>query len=297
MDSTNDLIIGRSGFKGTKLMCVNGINDELRHNLVVLGFTLVDFTEPEASFGWSFAVSRYAPAIDYVKKHLTELRYVIWGDVRDLVFQTDPSVWLEKHMSPHRLLGCSEGVKICDEVTNDSWLQQVSGDDYLWVRKEEQLCSGTIAGDAEAMLALMSDIYDRSKSLSDNGFGRDQGLLNYILRLSPHKEISRVVRADESFALQGNWFVLNHYKDKWTTPQPRFDMSTGLAYPYGSDEPYAIMHQYDRDARSWLGDWKTRVETRYMGTAPVSEGKVDHVEVRRSDSGRWLRRSSTGRTA
>src|ERR1700692_2432011 len=148
MDSTNDLIIGvlknfswepvkayalslsRSGFKGTKLMCVNGINDELRRNLKTLGFVLVDFTEPEATFGWSFAVSRYAPAIEYVKRHLADLRYVIWGDVRDLVFQTDPSIWLEKHMAPQRLLGCSEGVMIYDEVTNDSWVQQVSGDDY-----------------------------------------------------------------------------------------------------------------------------------------------------------------------
>ncbi len=93
---------------------------------------------------------------------------------------------------------------------------------------------------------------------------------DYILRLSPFKEISRVVRADDGFALQANWLLLGVYKDKWTAPAPRFDLGAGLAYPQSSSEPYAIVHQYNRDANSWLGDFKSAVERRYVNITPTA---------------------------
>lgn len=251
-----------SGFRGTKLMCVQNVNDEARKNLLDLGFVVMDFSPKDGS---SFETARYAPAIEYLEKHLESTKYVIWCDVGDLVFQTDPSVWLEKNLSPHKLIGCSEGVMLYNEPTNDSWVKQVSGTDYEWVRKEEQLCSGTIAGEAVDMLNLFRKIYDMSFTVPDYGFGRDQGLLNYILRVSPFKEVARVVRADESFALQANWFLLNQYEGLRTSRMPRFDTDSGLAYPYGSSEPFCILHQYNRDPSSWLkGNFRAAVERRYV---------------------------------
>ncbi len=316
MNSTNDLVVGvvkgfsweplkayaasllSSGFAGTKLMCVQDINAEARHNLERLGFVVVDF----ANTG-SFMTERYAPAIDYLSKVVDTTRYVIWTDVSDVVFQSDPSVWLEKNLAPAKLLGCSEGVMLYQEPTNDSWVKQVSGEDYEWVRKEEQLCSGTIAGEAKEALALFRKIHEMSFTVPDYGFGRDQGLLNYILRLSPFKEVARVVRADDSFALQANWFLLNMQRENWTSAAPVFNLLTGTARCPSTGELYAILHQYNRDSSSWLGDFKTTVETRYtlpperhLRPAPTKEEVTTH-EVRRTDNRRGFLRSNTGRAS
>jgi hypothetical protein len=181
----NDLIIGvvknfswepmrayatslvKSGFKGTKLMCVQDINAEARENLIRLGFVVMDFAPKEGA--GSFMTERYAPAIEYLEKNLDSTRYVVWGDVSDLVFQSDPTLWLEKNLAPSLLLGCSEGVMIYDEPTNDSWVKQVSGEDHAWVREQEQLCSGTIAGEAKAALSLFRRMYEMSYMVPARG--------------------------------------------------------------------------------------------------------------------------------
>jgi hypothetical protein len=285
MDSTNDVIIGvvenysweavgcyarslyRSGFKGTKLMCVRNVNDMARKNLRLLGFTVVDYEwKPNAM---SSMCERFLPAIEWLAPRVGSVRYAVWCDVRDLVFQSDPSLWLEKHLAPQKLLGCSEGVMLYDEPINADFVKRVvSSEDYAWLINEEQLCSGTIAGEAKEMLALMKAIHDTSYTLPDFGAIRDQALLNYLIRTSPFKEVYRIVRADDAFALQANWYML-HTRGPRTRPDPRLDMETGLAYPSGSTEPYCILHQYDRDASGWLGNFKAVVERHWSEVPDV----------------------------
>ena len=254
-------------------MCVLNITAEARKNLVLLGFTVVDYTwKPNAM---SPMCERFLPAIEWLRDRTCTTRYVIWCDVRDLVFQTDPSLWLEKHLSPQKLLGCSEGVMLRDEPDNAGFLKKVvSEEDYSWLINEEQLCSGTIAGEAKEMLSLMQKIYDISYTLPDFGRIRDQAILNHILRISPFKEVCRTVRADEAFALQANWYML-HTRSPRTRPDPFFDMASGLAYPNGSTEPYCILHQYDRDARGWLGNFTAAVDNHWSEVPDVIKGRQE----------------------
>src|SRR5258708_2703628 len=88
-----------SGFKGSKVMLVNGITDELRGKFLEYGFTLVDYdSTPECRKGGNYCFERFYPMNDFLSKHDKEFRYLIHVDWRDVVFQTDPSLWLEKRL-------------------------------------------------------------------------------------------------------------------------------------------------------------------------------------------------------
>src|ERR1700690_33986 len=293
MDANNDLVISvnknysweplrnyavslyKSGFRGKKLMFVQDINAEARRNLETLGFTLIDFSFKDNKGG--FPSTRFEPIAHYISNNPGLFRYVIWTDSRDVVFQSDPSVWLENNIGEYQLVVCSEGGLLKDEPTNVLWVTNASNGLHTDL-EQEQLCSGTIAGTAEAMRDISKAIFEESFNIqqwdSSNGSGSDQGLLNYLVHLSPFKEISRIVRADEAFALQANWFMIKRYEGKMTTLSPRFDMSTGLAFTPNRDVPYTILHQYDRDASGWLGNFTAAVENRYVMSFAAPEEKV-----------------------
>lgn len=279
MDSRNDLTVAvvknysweplkfyalslvNSGFVGKRVVFADYINDEARINLTALGFEVVDFTTQSTPGG--FFSARYAPVADYLMGKT--FRNVIWTDVRDVVFQSNPSIWLEANLAPHELLVCSEGVPLLHEPTNTAWVTNASNGAYTDLT-QDQLCSGTIAGKNGAMQALCCAMFECSKEIkhwdSPTGAGSDQGMINCLARTSPFKENTRVVRADEPFALQANWFQLNMYKPVWTSEPPIFDLGKGQAFT-SRGELYTILHQYDRDARGWLGDFTSAVERRY----------------------------------
>src|ERR1700693_4094208 len=116
MDATNDLILTtavrydwpllqtyakslvQSGFRGEKVILVQDVSFAARQGLLDLGFTLVDFSITNV---WNPQLTRYTPAVNFLKDK--DFRYVIWTDMKDVIFQADPSLWLEKHLSPSRL--------------------------------------------------------------------------------------------------------------------------------------------------------------------------------------------------
>ena len=165
---------------------------------------------------------------------------------------------------------CSEGVKLKNEPTNLMWTTDASNGLYVSSPEDEQLCSGTIAGTARAMTFLAQAIFLKSSKINEwrygnGGFGSDQGMLNYLSSTVPFKEITKVVKADEAFALQANWFILRPYyaAGLHTSTDPVFDTINGLAYTV-DDKLYSIVHQYNRDGSSWMGNFKAAVEGRYQ---------------------------------
>ena len=286
MDSANDLILSAlkgsykwsdlstfsnsikgSGFRGKKVFLVHGILPELRSKLIEEGWELVDyFRFPNRPIG-NYCGERFWPINDFMKERAGEFRYIIHVDWRDLVVQTDPSVWLENHIGPHKLIGCTEGMRVEEEYYNDWWLKQASPDEatYAMARKYDICCAGTLAGEALAMRDLLCAIYDvlNTSPLRPDHVGGlnppiDQGILNYILRISPFKELTRVPNLEEGFTASVNWYIVHRWTDREVPV-----MRNGLVYPQGKLEPFCILHQYDRDK-----SWKTEVEKRYSETAP-----------------------------
>src|SRR6202035_1392936 len=82
---------------------------------------------------------------------------------------------------------------------NDIWLNYVAQtrDEYESIRQLEALCSGTIAGQAETVLAVMHRMYDLALTV-DQVWGIDQGIYNYIARTA-FADVLRVPRMSEGF--------------------------------------------------------------------------------------------------
>jgi len=241
----------RSGFSGTKLFFVDGITQRARQNLLRLGFTLVDF---HADNSKPFVTSRFAPVVKYLAENASRFRYIIWVDCRDLVFQTDPSAWLEKHLAPHKILGASECCRIKDEPLNDQWVRTAVPHEADWVREHDVLCGGTVAGEVETMKLF----FDRMQTLLNEHGGVDQPLLNYLFRMAPFTEMSRAPKMAEGWTATAGWCLA--CAERWvrTDEAPVLDKKSGTALTPNGKTPFVILHQYDRN-----GDWQWIVSQKY----------------------------------
>ncbi len=252
----------RTGFRGMKLFFVEDTNQEVRDNLLRLGFTVIDrvtppytpaeiaYAGPAHNLTCAYGRNRFIPVIDFLKRFPGRFRYVIWTDVRDLIFQTDTSAWLESNLAPHKIVvaGLGHLIKACP-IYNDPWVHAADPKNYSWIRETEALCPGTMAGEAEAMLALIEGIYYGCLA-TKNPVATDQGMLDVLVRTS-FKDIARAPRMQEGFSAQ--WFPSKN-ADTSILPGygfPVFNKTDGVVYTPETHVPFSTVHLYDRDSE-WL---------------------------------------------
>jgi hypothetical protein len=268
MDAKDDLILGvfanysfswleaymvsitRSKFRGRKVLIVWNIESEVRKKLIEYGFELVEVppqTKNEVVFAADFFRVRDRLAYEFLKEHYQEFRFVFWMDIRDLVFQSDPSVWMEKNLGSSRIVVASECIRIKDEQCNDGWVKAIFDPaTYLRIREHEVLNAGTFAGYAENM----RDVFFRLCEIADHTTEvAEQAALNFVLREPEFESVTKIPRLSEGFAAVGYGFG-NELEHVWTDQVPVLNKETGMLYPQGKVEPFAIVHQYDRN-KAW----------------------------------------------
>jgi hypothetical protein len=273
MDAKNDLILGvfanysfewleaymvsskRCGFRGRKILLVWNVAEPVRKKLVDYGFELVDVPPANMSveFCSNFFEYRDKLAYEFLRDRGHEFRYVFWMDIRDLVFQADPSKWMEKNLGDKEIVAGSECIRIKDESCNDNWLRDIyDTETYNRIRECEVLNGGTFAGTVPAMTEVFRRIYDVAKNTKVIA---EQAALNVILRDSDFVDRTLVPRMSDGFAVVGYGFG-NQLQHVWTDQIP--DIRRGVLYPSGRLEPFCIVHQYDRNR-----DWKPAVSALY----------------------------------
>ena len=256
--------LNRSGFTGAKLMFVEGVTVAAREGLVTNGFTLIDFKTPpdfvaeEQKDYLTFGRYRFKPVIDYLKQQ-PKFRNLIWCDVRDQVFQSNPSVWLEQNTAPAQIIAAGEGWLVKDEGYNDGWTKKVSPQDYEWLREQEICCSGTFAGTADAVLGIFERIWEMTLASRNAGANNaDQGMFNRVIRTSPQKEVTRIPRMREGFC--ATWFPAKSNDPKLIPNygKPLF-ASDGIVYTPETHTPFCMVHQFDRDPF-----WRELMDKKYQ---------------------------------
>jgi hypothetical protein len=115
--------IKRSGFSGRKIMLCYDIHPETRQALVKYGHELVDVPVPSEAFFHA----RVRIVYEYLKEHHKEFGWIHWLDVKDLLLQSNPDIWLLHNAAHHSLIGSSESVPICKEETNWLWANEILG--------------------------------------------------------------------------------------------------------------------------------------------------------------------------
>jgi hypothetical protein len=238
--------INDTGFEGDKvLICIN-TTEETNAQIVDAGFQVI--AKPKNS-NMMFHMERFYHIYNFLKERRWVYRYVVTTDVRDVIFQENPKYWLQDILVDHdiQLLSSSESIKIKDEEWNKQNIITSFGQElYEELKDKEVLNVGTLAGRGEAVCDLCGMLFQLSLNRKD--WVADQAAYNVLMRWYPYNDITRCTDLGDTWAC--NLHVTNYFGAKSLKPfinesLPYFE--DGLVKSGKTNEPFAIVHQYDRD--------------------------------------------------
>ena len=239
--------IDMSGFAGEKLMLVYDISQDTIEYLTNKGWLIVQ-SEPQQHI----ILQRFRDMYSLLHQYETDV--IIWVDVKDIIFQKDPTEWLNKWMR-RDILAFSESLKFGDE----EWARLNAGTsfpmEWEWLQNEEIYCAGTIVGKKEAIRDLFIDIYRWSLTTSNPEQLSDQAAYNILIHMYQWKDKVQFVKQQEGFAAQ------LHLKLKKGDILPYTEeLSTidGNEIKNSKGELYTLVHQYDRNE-----ELKKLIENKY----------------------------------
>ncbi|MDA7794004.1 glycosyltransferase family 29 protein, partial [Glaciecola sp.] len=169
---------------------------------------------------------------------------IIWTDVKDVIFQTNPSHWLNKNKNKP-IIACSE----CITFKDDEWAVTNAGTsfpmEWEWLQNKTSHCAGTIAGDKEYIRDLFINIYRWSLTSSNPDQLSDQAAYNVLINQTQYKDIVQFTPQEDGFATQLGTVLIkkDHFGDKLLEPTPIVDDLIRNQ----KGEPFVIVHQYDRN--------------------------------------------------
>jgi hypothetical protein len=229
--------INQSGFNGEKLMLVYDISKEVIEYLNDKGWIIAQGELQE-----HIILQRFKDVYAILQSYETDV--IIWTDVEDVVFQKDPTDWLNKWMQKD-ILAFSECVKLRD----DPWACINSGTTFpmeweFGIKEQISYCAGTIVGKKEAIRDLFIDIYRWSKTTSNPEQLSDQAAFNVLLRLNHYKSSVDFVEQERGFVTQLGTVWSKRYELPITEPTPIYKNNK---FYNQLEEEFYIIHQYDRN--------------------------------------------------
>lgn len=228
--------IERSGFSGEKLMLVYDVTQDTLDYLNDKGWILVQ-SEPQQHI----ILQRFRDMYQILHQYETDV--IIWVDVKDIIFQKDPTEWLNKWMR-RDILAFSESLKFGDE----EWARLNAGTsfpmEWEWLQNEQIYCAGTIVGKRDAIRDLFIDIYRWSLTTSNPEQLADQAAYNILIHLNQFKDKVQFVKQQEGFAAQLHLKLKKGDTLPYTEVLPTID---GDVIKNEKGELYTLVHQYDRN--------------------------------------------------
>ena len=239
--------IEQSGFKGDKLMLVYEITQDTIDYLTNKGWLLVQ-SEPQQHI----ILQRFRDMYQVLHQYETDI--IIWVDVKDIIFQKDPTEWLNKWMR-RDILAFSESLKFGDEA----WARLNAGTsfpmEWEWLQNEEIHCAGTIVGKRDAIRDLFINIYRWSLTTSNPEQLADQAAYNILIHLHQFKDKVQFVKQQEGFAAQLHLKLKKGDTLPYTEILPNIN---GIEVKNHKGELYTLVHQYDRNE-----ELKQLIENKY----------------------------------
>jgi hypothetical protein len=258
--------LGRTGYKGRKAMVVHNVSDYTIKKLQEHGFEifLTTMHRNKENNGYHFA-DNFGYQVPHTRHYFNwlflkdkpDIRYVISTDV-DVIFQSDPSEWLEKNLGDKKLnYGC-EGLKYKDEAWGNGNMMECFGPVIHEHMKERPIYNaGSMAGEYKTFVDYSLAVW---LSIANSKHPTpDQAGVNLMLSLEPYKSITKFNDHDTNWACQCGTTVdpskIAGFRPNLLSPEPTFDGE----FVYNSKgEKYVLVHQYNR-----VPDWKARIESKY----------------------------------
>lgn len=277
--------IKKSGFTGHKALIVYNMDAATVKRLTQEDFILVGCNQYDEAKGFvhdnskgNVMVDRFfhiAHFLDMLDKPMDVDRVII-TDVRDVVFQKNPSGWLQEQLTdPYKIILGSENLNYKDEPWGKNNIIKAFGP--LFYEKKENwpiFCAGVIAGKINAIRDLCMNVWLVCHGLNptvEGGGGPDQAALNILIGLDSYAPITALTLPSHGWVLHagtslpaikaGSGGIGQAYIQDNTINLPfieHLDISNDSEYVYVFNKPITVLHQWDR-----VPAWKQMIEAKY----------------------------------
>jgi hypothetical protein len=180
--------------------------------------------------------------------NLIRNEYVLWLDIKDVIFQKNPSDWFNSDLHANKkLLAFSE----CVRLNDDDWARVNCGTsfpmEWEFVKNEISYCAGTIAGQVNAIADLFIEIYRWARTTSNPQQLSDQAAYNVLLYLNHFKNTVDFVPQEDGFLTNLGTVLIkkDYFSNNLLEKTPLYE-NNKFINPETNDEFY-IVHQYDRN--------------------------------------------------
>jgi len=229
----------KSGFTGTKIMLVYDVSSDTISFLKERGWDVYN-----GQLEMHVILQRFHD-VSQICNILTE-DVIIWTDVKDIIFQNDPTEWLTQHMKMP-ILATSETITFKDE----EWAVVNAGtsfpEEWESLQHKPSYCAGTIVGQREYIRDLFNEIYRWSATTSNPEQLGDQAAFNVLINLKHFTNDVQFVPQNEGLVVHMgvSWIKRNTHGSK-LLEEPPIVTADGTVVSVQS-QPFCIVHQYDRD--------------------------------------------------
>jgi hypothetical protein len=261
--------INRSGFEGDKVLIQVDGDRHTADKIVGSGFQVLrlspgdtDDRTPDRSTT-PVQVQRFMHIYNYLITCTNEYRYVIATDVRDVIFQKDPSIWLDMVLGAPRnqMYNCvfsSESIRYKDERWGrKNFLDTYGPYIYSKFRHKEIFNVGVLAGRSRAICDLSINIY--ASAINRPEPICDQSTFNFLIGSEPYLSTNIYARSEDGWACQLGTTVdpakREAYRLQLLEPPPNLE---GDRIVTSRGAQYTVVHQYDR-----VPNWRRVIEEKY----------------------------------
>ena len=235
--------IARSGFTGHCLAIIYGTtSNEVESNqyLQNRGFEVISMPR----FSKSIVVDRFKDSALYLHANRGKYRYVIATDVGDVIFQTNPSEFLETRLRDKDLLVGSECILYKDETWGRQNIRMSYPSQADMMMDKVIYNAGSLAGKADTITDLFVDIYNMS--IETLVYNPDQAAMNVLVQ-TKYKDRTYFSSMKDGWSIQCGTVAdpnrLSEYGNLLLETKFKFD--DGVGYNEENSK-VCLIHQYNR---------------------------------------------------
>jgi len=236
-----------TGFTGDTVLFAIGTTPELVKKLIEEGVIVIPVPRNDKMM---IHMQRFIHIYNFLKENDGVYRYVVSTDVRDVIFQFDPTKFMEDSVNSMFVTGIiasSESIKIKDEEWNRENIRKNFGDYFYNEVKENEVCNvGVLAGRSELIKELCFYLYQFSLNRAD--WVCDQAAYNILLGSKLWSSKTHMTRLKDAWAVNAHVTnkpdMLEKFGPYLLEERPSMDDAGVVVNSAGN--PFVIVHQYDR---------------------------------------------------
>lgn len=256
--------IDTSGFTGDKAVIIYNCDAATAQRLIDKNFKIWAFRQ-DAQGNLVYpdklviVVQRFFHLWQYLDqlKNINDYRYVISTDVKDVIFQKNPSEWLETNIANYKICASCESLTYENEPWGADNLQGSYPAFFNNLKNQPIWNCGVQAGEINTMKDLWLQIW--LSCHAGQRLNPDQAAYNLLLSLHPWKTITKFAYSEDGWAAQLGTTMdetkIENFRPNLLEKEPLYNGSN-ITTSYGN--VHAIVHQWDR-----ISKIKTDFETQY----------------------------------